>query len=90
MIGEGGGCRWLFKARRVYWRVRERGGKEGSERGTYLSRAYRARAAYLNGQSAAWAPRQPQWQHWGTLAWLCIASLVVTTLTLTGVDEVWV
>ena len=61
--------RWrLFTARRVYWRERERGGKEESERGTHLSRAYRGRAVYLNGQSAAWAPRQPQWQHWGTLA----------------------
>ena len=40
---------------------------EESERGTHLSRAYRGRAVYLNGQSAAWAPRQPQWQHWGSL-----------------------
>lgn len=32
-------------------------------------------AIYLKGQLGEWAPRQPQWQHWGEL-WLTVAVVV--------------
>jgi len=43
---------------------------------------------YLKGQLGEWAPRQPQWQHWGEL-WLTHDDSVVCAevLDATAVDE---
>lgn len=62
------------------WGCAQRGGEWTSEGGGYSHGGRRRRAGYdtqregaracahLKGHDGAWAPRQPQWQHWGAEA----------------------
>ena len=82
------GCRVV--ARRVCCRGSQRGAsKSGGGEGAPLTRKPGSRAVYLNGQSGACAPRQPQWQHWGALAFVSAASPKVA-LAEAGVEDGWV
>ena len=88
MPGTKRGCRVV--ARRVCCRGSQRGASKRGRRGSApLTRKPGSRAVYLNGQSGACAPRQPQWQHWGALAFVGAASPVVA-LAEAGVEEGWV